>query len=64
MALYKFPEESLLSILSHIPSYGLSVIQLSSEMQDGALIYTLEITGDIPEEELPHLINGNGLEVI
>ena len=64
MALYKFPEPSLLAIISHVPQYGLSVSNMTSEIVNNEIIYTIELTGDIPEEELPHLISGYNLEII
>lgn len=64
MALYRIPEYGMLSVLSHIPTYGLNVIQLTSETVNDEFVYTLEINGEIPNEELPHLIEGCGLEVL
>lgn len=64
MALYKIPEYGMVDVLSHIPQYGLHVIQLTSENINDELVYVLEINGEIPNEELPHLIEGCGLEVL
>lgn len=64
MALYKFPESSLLAIISHVPQYGLSVSNMTSEIINNGIVYTIELTGDIPGEELPHLISGYELEIL
>lgn len=63
MALYRFPEQNLFDIVSHIPAYGVKIIQLAPDPSNEDS-YLLEIDGTIPEYELPHLIEGAGLEIL
>lgn len=59
MATYRLSEQNLLVVMNHLPSYGLDVIGVTSETVDGQLIYTMELSGEIPESELPHLNSGD-----
>lgn len=64
MALYRFPEYSITDVVSHIPTYGINIVQITSEIIADERFYIMEVTGEIPEEQLPHLIEGLALEVI
>jgi hypothetical protein len=65
MATYKLSEQNLLIVMNHLPSYGLDVIQVSSETIDGQLEYTVELNGDIPESEIYHFnTGGQTLEIL
>lgn len=65
MATYKLSEQNLLSVMNHLPSYGLDIIQVTSETVGDKLEYTVEVSGDIPEQEIDHFNSGdNYLEVL
>lgn len=59
MATYKLSEQNLLVVMNHLPTYGLDVTSVSSEITNGQLEYTLALSGTIPEDEVDHF-NTNG----
>lgn len=65
MATYKLSEQNLLTVMNHLPSYGLDVVSVSSATVDGQLEYTLVLSGVIPESEIDHFNTDNQyLEVL
>lgn len=65
MATYKRSEQNLLTVMNHLPAYGLDVLQVSSATVAGQLEYTLELSGEIPESEIDHFNSGdNYLEAL
>lgn len=65
MTKYRMSEQNLLTVMNHLPSYGIDVIQVSSVEVNGGLEYTLELNGQIPGPEIAHFnTGGQYLEVI
>ena len=57
MTKYRMSEQNLLVVMNHLPSYGLDVIQVLSGLIEGKVYYTMELSGNIPMEEIAHFNN-------
>ena len=59
LATYRLSAQNLLVVMNHLPVYDIEVIEVSSETIDNQLIYTMQLSGEIPESEMSHFNTGD-----